>query len=73
MTAPQAELLMAAIAHVATEFEPFREGWPGVAETSAEVDEIEGGAKAFTHELANAVRALHVLHPEVVARWTRTG
>jgi len=72
MTAPQAELLMAAIAHVATEFEPFREGWPGITENSAEVDEIKGGAKAFAHELANAVRALHELQPEVVARWRRT-
>ncbi len=72
MTEAQADLLLAAIAQVATEFTPFREGWPEVSDTPAEASEIAEGAKAFSRELGNAVRAIQVLQPEVVARWRRT-
>jgi hypothetical protein len=69
MTAAQAEILMAAIADVATGFGPFRGGWPEVAETPAEEEEIKAGASAFGQALVSAVLDIQLHQPDVVARW----
>jgi hypothetical protein len=69
MTAAQAEVLLAAIARVATEFDPFRAGWLDVVETAAEAQEIQDGVNAFSLELVNAIRAIQKHQPDVVARW----
>ena len=71
MTAAQADILMAVIARVSTQFGRYRDGWPGVAENQAEAAELQQGLLAFRRELVDSIRAIEAQQPEVVARWRR--